>query len=282
MTNIRKMIYKIPNYINRFGFFDGLRLLTQIERSSGSNATHIKPYQVPGYAAPIYLRDTKSDHATFWQCIVDSQYDFSRFPQSERLAKEYIRLVKSGESPLIIDCGANVGLASLWFANRFPEARIVAVEPDADNFRMLSKNLLHLRDRVTLLHGGIWDQSGNLVITNPNAGSAAFRVAHVDTPSSNSIRAYSIPEICKMTNSASPFIAKIDIEGAQQILFRDNIDWVSGTHLLMLELDDWQMPWVGTSRSFFAVVSRIPFDYLIRGESIFCFRDFGKESVLVE
>jgi len=44
--------------------------------------------------------------------------------------------------------------------------------------------------------------------------------------------------------------------------------------LLTLELDDWLMPWQGTSRSFFRCVSRYAFDYLIGGESIFCFRDF--------
>jgi hypothetical protein len=131
-----------------------------------------------------------------------------------------------------------------------------------------------LGDRIHTLHGGIWNCGGHLVITNPNAGSAAYRVAHVEHPAPNAIRAYSIPDICQMEGVAAPFITKIDIEGAQQALFSDNTDWVSGTHLIMLELDDWQMPWAGTSRTFFSTLSKVPFDYLIRGESIFCFRDF--------
>ena len=48
------------------------------------------------------------------------------------------------------------------------------------------------------------------------------------------------------------------------------------TALITLELDDWLMPWQGTSRNFFSCLSRYPFDYLLGGESIFCFRDLGQ------
>lgn len=274
MINFHNLVFKLPNYVRRFGFIHGLRLLTLVERHLDRRATCVKAYRVPGFPAPIHLRDTCSDHATFWQCIVDSQYDFSRFPQAERLNVAYKRITENGEIPVIIDCGANIGLASLWLAYKFPLARIVAVEPDTDNFDLLRMNLQPLGSRIRALQGGIWNRSGNLVITNPGAGSAAFRVAHVEQPAPNSIRAYSIPEICEMEGVPAPFITKIDIEGAQQAMFADNTDWVNETHLVMLELDDWQMPWVGTSRPFFSALSRIPFDYLIRGESIFCFRDF--------
>ena len=70
------------------------------------------------------------------------------------------------------------------------------------------------------------------------------------------------------------FIVKIDIEGAQKHLFSSNTNWIEHTHLIMLELDDWLLPWQGTSRTFFSALSAYPFDYLIRGEAIFCFRDF--------
>lgn len=274
MINFHNFITKMPNYVRRFGIIHGLRLLTLIERHLGRNATCVEAFRVPGFPFSIHLRDALGDHATFWQCVVDNQYDFSRFPQAERLIETYNRMTKNGEIPLIIDCGANIGLASLWLAKMFPLARIVAVEPDTDNFNLLCTNLQPLGDRIRTLHGGIWNCGGHLVITNPNAGSAAYRVAHVEHPAPNTIRAYSIPDICQMEGVVAPFITKIDIEGAQQALFSDNTDWVSGTHLIMLELDDWQMPWAGTSRTFFSTLSGVPFDYLIRGESIFCFRDF--------
>ena len=68
-------------------------------------------------------------------------------------------------------------------------------------------------------------------------------------------------------------IAKIDIEGGQDSLFQDNTGWVGRTHLIVVELDDDLFPWAGTSRPFFRCVSQYPFDYLLSGENIVCFRD---------
>ncbi|HEX9935463.1 MAG TPA: FkbM family methyltransferase [Longimicrobium sp.] len=42
--------------------------------------------------------------------------------------------------PLVVDCGANVGMAALFFRLRFPRARIVAVEPHPRAFRLLEEN----------------------------------------------------------------------------------------------------------------------------------------------
>lgn len=274
MIDFRNVVYKMPNYVRRFGLVHGLRLLTQIEQHLGRKSKHVETIHVPGFPSPIQLRDTRGDHSIFWQCIVENQYDYSRFPQSARLNESYKQLTKNGEMPLIIDCGANIGLASMRLAEAFPLARIVAVEPDADNFDMLRQNLQQFGDQIRILHGGVWNQGGHLVITNPEAGSASYRVAPIEGPTSNSIRAYSIQDICQIEDVNAPFIVKIDVEGAQKYIFRNNTEWISGTHLIMMELEDWLIPWSGSSRPFFSALSNIPFDYLIRGETIFCFRDF--------
>mgnify|MGYP000930999581 CR=1 FL=1 len=90
------------------------------------------------------------------------------------------------------------------------------------------------------------------------------------------IPAYTIDDLCALGGTTDPLIVKLDIEGAQAQLFASNTDWVGRTALITLELDDWLMPWQGTSRNFFSCLSRYPFDYLLGGESIFCFRDLGQ------
>jgi FkbM family methyltransferase len=265
---------KLPNYIGAFGAFHGLRLLWQVERNLPKRSGVIKSYILANRSGPIYLREAVSDHAIFWQCIVQRQYDFQRFTQSTRLISAYRDLVKKGIAPLIIDAGGHIGLASFYLAQAFPQARIFAIEPDNDNFELLKKNTASFGDRITALIGGIWNESSALRITNPDAGSAAFRVGATTSGTAKSIRAYTVDEICTLAKVEFPLIVKLDIEGAQANLFRSNADWVGRTHLIMLELDDWLMPWQGTSRPFFSCVSRYPFDYLISGETIFCFRDF--------
>ena len=130
--------------------------------------------------------------------------------------------------------------------------------------------------RVVPLKGGIWNESATLRIINPEAGSSAFRVSATGEPvTSTTLQAFTVNDICKQAGTEFPFIVKIDIEGAQSSLFKNNTNWIQNCHLIMLELDDWLMPWQGTSRPFFSCMSRYPFDYLISGETIFCFRDFN-------
>jgi FkbM family methyltransferase len=250
------------------------RSLHAIERNLPRVSGTLRRYDLPGYAHPFFLRESLADHATFKQCLVMQQYDFRKFHQGERLLRDYRAALARGEVPLIIDCGGNVGLATRWFAEVFPEARIVAIEPDTQNFEMLTMNTECLGDRVVRLQGGIWNIPARLTIANPDAGSAAFRVRELDVRGDEGLRTYTIDEICAMQGVAAPFIVKLDIEGAQASLFRSNTDWVSRTHLITLELDDWQFPWQGSSRSFFSCISQLPFEYLFRDESLFCFRDF--------
>lgn len=270
-------ISKLPNYLKRFGVWNGLRLFTRIERKLPNKSECIRQYNLPGYPI-VHLRDTVSDHAIFWQCLVRCQYDFLGFPQSGRLMAAYEAALSEGRRPLIIDCGANIGLASVWFARHFPKAQIYAIEPDPDNFEMLCMNTAEFGSCVESIRGGIWHQRDELKIVNPDSGSAAFRVAGGAVPGQATIPAFPVADICGMAGVKAPFIIKIDIEGAQGRLFSTNTEWVANTHLITLELDDWLMPWQGTSRPFFSCVSRYPFDYLMHGESIFCFRDFDAAS----
>lgn len=279
MSRASRVLSKVPNYVRRFGLLAGTRLLLQVERPVPARSATLKPYRVPGYPLPIWLRESLPDHAIFWQCLVAAQYDLSRFPQTARVLTFYRLQLQRGIRPLVIDCGANIGLATLWFARQFPEAAICAIEPDASNFELLKANARPFLDRVTLLRGGVWSESGYLRIVDPDAGSAAFTVERCDQGAEGRVRAYTIDEVCSLVGAESPLIVKIDIEGAQQELFRANTEWVGRTHLIALELDDWLMPWRGTSRSFFSCVSRYPFDYLISGETIFCFRDFETQVV---
>lgn len=252
---------------------NGLRLAWQIEKRLPSKSAQITSYRVPGYTSGISLRDSVSDHAIFWQCMVMEQYAIDRFPHIERLQHAYQQAVASGKPPVIIDCGGNIGLSVLWFARRFPEARIVVIEPNNENFELLQRNTAHLNDQVISVQGGVWSKRGYLRIINPDSGSAAFRVECSDENTPSSLRAYTLDELHQLGGEGELLIVKVDIEGSQKHLFADNTDWVARAHLITLELDDWLMPWQGTSRTFFTCLSQYPFEYLLGGESIFCFRD---------
>jgi hypothetical protein len=78
----------------------------------------------PEVKEPIYLRVPSSDLDTFEQVFRNGEYDF-----------------RASNPRFIIDAGANVGLASILFASRYPSARIIAIEPEQSNFDLLKENV---------------------------------------------------------------------------------------------------------------------------------------------
>lgn len=47
----------------------------------------------------------------------------------------------SNTRPVIIDCGSNIGMSVLYFKYLFPDARIMAFEPNPNTLRLLQKNV---------------------------------------------------------------------------------------------------------------------------------------------
>lgn len=69
----------------------------------------------------------------------------------------------ASERPHIIDCGANIGLATAFFLTQYRDASIIAFEPDAEAFRFLDRNREHNHwDRVTLHHTAVHRDVGAL------------------------------------------------------------------------------------------------------------------------
>lgn len=277
MHNLLYKIKKIPNYIGRFGIINGFIIFLKIEWIVNQHPNQHICVNVPGYSAPICMRSTIQDHSAFWICLVAEQYSVMPFPQKERLSAVYKKLLAEGKRPLIIDAGANIGMSALWYARMYPEAKIFAIEPNHENYELLVKNTRTV-EQITPFYGGVWPRNVGLIIENPDAGSQHYRTREVPMDIDGSLNAITIDTILSKTDSDEIFIAKIDIEGGQDSLFEENTLWVEKTNLIVLELDDWQFPWKGTSRSFFSCVSKYPFDYLLHGENIFCFQDLSLQN----
>jgi len=254
---------QLPNYIEAFGVATGVGLFSAIhlkQRAFGSLFT------IRRGRRKIWLRNTPSDTSIFFQIMVKREYDTRCWPVlHERLANEYARLVEKKCKPIIIDAGANIGLASLWFAELFPESTIYAIEPDEGNLSVLRRNVCGVSNIIPVA-GAVWDRPSRLRITNPTAGAGAFRVEE----GVGDIRSYTISELANEYREL--FIVKIDIEGGEAGLFRSNFQWLEAVHLSILELHDWLYPGQGTSHNFLRAISEREVDFVFNGENVFCFR----------
>jgi FkbM family methyltransferase len=263
-SRAKLFLWNIVDMRRRLGLLTALRLAIYflLKRSS----TDLMRVRFKGIKSPLWLRPNSSDLETFFQVFVDGQYDFSRFVQRERLLEEYRALVALGETPLIVDCGANIGLSTIWFANLFPCAKIVAVEPAADNVELMRKNLAAY-ENTEIIAGGVWDEPVDLSILDRNVNPWAYQVGPCSA-TSDSIKSYTISAIA----SGRPIlIIKIDIEGSEDALFRSNTDWLTKTRLLIIELHDEKLPGKKTSRNFFQRIAKEDFEFVVNGENAFFF-----------
>ncbi|MGH6977660.1 MAG: FkbM family methyltransferase [Stellaceae bacterium] len=266
---LRKAIRCVRRFIKQFGWRGIGMSLRYLPLELESPGTAMVALKLPG-AGTIRLRNGTSDKDVFFQVFVIREYDFGGVPQFARLKSIYGRALAEGETPLIVDCGANIGLASIWFAHVFPRARIYAIEPDAGNFAVLRANTADYAN-IVAVRAAVWDRhAANLAILNPAAPASFYQVAESDEARPNGVPAYTIPEIMRMAGAGRILLAKIDIEGAERALFRSNTEWLADTDAVAIELHDWLLPGAGSSRNFLVALARYPFEVAWHHGTMFC------------
>jgi FkbM family methyltransferase len=174
------------------------------------------------------------------------------------------------DAKVIVDAGANIGAATLYYSHMYPKAKIVAIEPESSNYEILAKNCRHLPN-VTLIKGALWSQERRLEIQNPNGEKWQYTVAEVRSPTesgSEEIRAVTVPGIMKALRVDHIDILKVDIEGAECELFNSGAHaWIGAVGQIVIELHDRLRP--GCARSFYAAVCLRPFVQETCGENVF-------------
>ena len=79
-----------------------------------------------------------------------------RFVDSESFINQYIDIFEKDtlhfktdkDDPLIIDCGANIGMSITYFKRLYPKSKIIGFEPDPKIFETLKKTLTVFKERI--------------------------------------------------------------------------------------------------------------------------------------
>lgn len=222
----------------------------------------------------IKIRD-KIDMAVIAQVFFSEDYGISSLAQSSKIISTYHNLIKNGKTPLILDIGANSGMASVYFARDYPEARIIGIEPDDGNFQLAQTNTGPYQN-VTIIKAGISnvDGKGSIINADVNAGTEnwAFQTEMSDTGELAMLSVNSILNKYSDENTV-PFLVKIDIEGFEKNLFSSATQWVDQFTLLIIELHDWMLPNTANSSGFLKCISQLNRDFVYRGENIFSIKN---------
>jgi FkbM family methyltransferase len=123
-------------------------------------------------------------------------------------------------SPRILDCGANVGLASLFFSRLYPAARITAFEADPALFQMLDANLKANRAAaVETRHAALWTSTGRLTFRCEGSDSGMID----SLPGAVDGTATIVPSLRlrDVLDEGPVDLLKLDIEGAEDVVLAD-------------------------------------------------------------
>ena len=219
-----------------------------------------------GISRPLYHRGTPSDLGVIKQMFTYEAYALRRLRRGDELRA----LGTTIERPLIIDAGANIGTSACWFALEFPNAHIVAFEPDPANFELLVANTAGLD--VETHKVAIGPRDGRVRLVDPGEGEWGYRTAEADD---GQVPMIALARVVAEKQAAgfTPFICKIDIEGGEAELFTPPTDWIDLFPLMLVELHDWLIPGQGTSRNFLQCVAARDRDFVHLGENIFSIRN---------
>lgn len=212
----------------------------------------------------FFLRPTHADSEVCCQVFFNEDYALRHTQRADALRAFY----DASTAPIIVDAGANIGAASVWFASHFPRAKVIAVEPDADNVAWLKKNAARF-PAIDPVEAAIASFAGKLVLTDPGSGAWAYRTFNDPTATGRSVPAMTIEEIVARAGDGDPFILKIDIEGAESELFSRHADVFDRFPLIAIELHDWMLPGEANCRAFLQWHGARPRDFMFHGENVF-------------
>jgi FkbM family methyltransferase len=184
---------------------------------------------VPNSDYEVALRLNSSDLPTFYQVFGICEYDSPSLPQS---------------AGSILDLGANVGLATVFFGLKYPGAEILAVEPETSNYSLMASNTAALGPRIRREHAAVWVHDGHINLqTDAEDGSSlgAWGVRTSDRIDNASAvtNCFKLDTLLDRAGFSTVDILKVDIEGAELQVFSEGAEkWLPRVGMIIIETHD--------------------------------------------
>jgi FkbM family methyltransferase len=247
----------LSRYLQKFGLFAGFGIFFRLYGLPLSFQRRINYAARVNYCGKsLKVRMGTSDISVFEGVLVNEEYDLSFLSLSPRI---------------ILDVGANVGFTSVFFANRYPQSRIFAVEPEESNFRALLENTKPYQN-IVAIRAAVWNKRGKVQIMNRQAENWAFQVVDLEKNAGSAlVNALTIDDLIKITGEKTVDVLKIDVEGAEVEVCGGNAEnWLGKVCVIVIELHDRFRE--GCSVALNKAISGRGFERTRRGEHTILFR----------
>lgn len=151
----------------------------------------------------------------------------------EVFEKNIYEFKTNSTKPIIIDCGANMGLSVLYFSKKYPKAEIITFEPDENVLPFLEKNLQSQNlNNVKLNKKAVWTEEAELKFYTDNGLGGRIEKEYMNqTP--KIIKSLRLRDFLQ---SVTPIdMLKIDIEGSEYKVIQDCEDVLFNVNHIFIE-----------------------------------------------
>jgi FkbM family methyltransferase len=201
--------------------------LSRIAHHEGSGGKVVRIRLRPLGGRPVLIRPSTSDVDTIWGTFAGH---YHRPPP------------EAGTPRLIWDLGANIGLTMADLAEHHPGARVVGLEMDPENAALAHENLRPWGGRCEVIEAAAWPRDGELRYVRLSGATSAHYVtgapleADPAVTNADALSPYSL--LALDGRDAVVDFAKIDVEGAERELLRENAGWTRRVRTVSVEVHD--------------------------------------------
>ncbi|MCW3162242.1 FkbM family methyltransferase [Chryseobacterium oryctis] len=182
-----------------------------------NNETFIYNFKQNKSKFDLYLRTFKGDIDIFYEIFWKKTYD------------KHLSLL--GQEPkVIIDLGAHIGMTSIYFALKYPNAKIISVEASLENFLMLKQNTSSFKN-IECINAAAYFEDGTVYF-----GNDKLSYNQSISEKGRETKAVSVETLMKNYNFAKIDLLKIDIEGGEIELLSKNNSWLTNVDNIIIEI----------------------------------------------
>jgi FkbM family methyltransferase len=136
-------------------------------------------------------------------------------------------------NPVIIDCGANIGLATLYFKMNFPHATVIAFEPDPNIFSLMKENIENYGFNDVIFKNEALSIQDSIINFRLEGGHSGMIVQSENDKNCIKVKSTRLKTVLQQYSEIT--FLKIDIEGHERHLISDITEELKRVKYLFLE-----------------------------------------------
>ena len=162
----------------------------------------------------------------------------------DEVFKDQVYAIDLPEPPkIIVDIGANIGVSAIYFAKKYPDAKIYAFEPQSENYHLMLLNVIHYPNIIPSRYA-IYDERGTFkLFAAAESHKHGYSLLGRDSPH-EPVECIPLPDWMAENKIDRIGLLKIDCEGVENKIFQSLGPALDKIHAVVGEIhgaDNWPL-----------------------------------------